>query len=62
MKLTQPQFLTLTLTCALITTGSLHTSLTSRAESISSEEAHAIAVDAYVGTQNDRVQEVTSAN
>jgi hypothetical protein len=48
MKPTKPSLLTRTLTCVLIVTGSLVPSLTSHAESVSSEEAHAIGVDAYL--------------
>ena len=48
MKPTKPPFLTRTLTCVLIAAGSLHASLTSHAESISPEEAHAIGVEAYL--------------
>ena len=48
MKSTKPSFLIRTLTCVLITAGSFHASLTSHAESTSSEEAHAIGVDAYL--------------
>ena len=48
MKPTKPPFLTRTLTCLLIAAGSLHASLTSHAESISPEEAHAIGVEAYL--------------
>jgi hypothetical protein len=48
MKSTKPSFLIRTLICVLITAGSFHASLTSHAESISSEEAHAIGVDAYL--------------
>src|SRR5215470_6975540 len=45
MKSTKPLFLTWTLTCLLIVAGSI---LTSYADSISVEEAHAIGVDAYL--------------
>lgn len=48
MKTTKPSFLTRTLTCILIAAGLLHASLTSRAEPISSEEAHTIGVEAYI--------------
>lgn len=48
MKLTRPRFLTRILTCILITAGFFDVSLTSYAESISSEEANAIGVDAYL--------------
>ena len=48
MKPTRPPFLTRTLTCVLIAAGLLQTSLTSHAESISPEEAHAIGVEAYL--------------
>ena len=48
MKPTRPPFLTRTLTCVLIAAGLLHASLTSHAESISPEEAHAIGVEAYL--------------
>src|SRR5436190_6758830 len=48
MRITKRTFLTRSLTCFIIATGSLHVGLTSKAESISSEEAHAIAVDAYL--------------
>jgi hypothetical protein len=48
MKPTKSLFLTRTLTCILIAAGCLYANLTSHAESISSEEAHAIAVDAYL--------------
>ena len=48
MKPTKRPFVTRTLTCVLIAAGSLYASLTSHAESISSEEAHAIGVEAYV--------------
>ena len=48
MKATKPPFLTRTLICGLIAAGSLHASLTSYAESITPEEAHAIGVEAYL--------------
>ena len=48
MKPTRRPFVTRTLTCVLIAAGSLYANLTSHAESISSEEAHAIGVEAYV--------------
>jgi hypothetical protein len=48
MKPTRSSFLTRTLTCVLIAAGSLHVSLTSHAESVSPEEAHAIGVEAYL--------------
>ena len=48
MKLTKSQMLTRFLTCALITAASLQVSATSRAESISADEAHSIGVDAYI--------------
>ena len=48
MKPIKHPFVTRTLTCVLIAAGSLHASLTSHAESISPEEAHAIGVEAYV--------------
>ena len=48
MKPTKRPFLTRTLTCVLIAAGSLHVSLSSHAESISPEEAHAIGVEAYL--------------
>jgi hypothetical protein len=48
MKLTKSRILTRSLTCALLTAGSLQISLTSRAESISSDEARSIGVDAYL--------------
>jgi len=48
MRITKRTFLTRSLTCFIIAAGSLHVGLTSKAESISSEEAHAIAVDAYL--------------
>ena len=48
MKPTRPSFLTRTLIFVLIAAGSLHTSLTSHAQSISPEEAHAIGVEAYL--------------
>ena len=48
MKPTKSLFLTRTLICVLIAAGSLHASLTSHAESISPEEAHAIGVEAYL--------------
>ena len=48
MKLTMPSFLTRTLICVLIAAGSLYASLTSHAESISPEEAHAIGIEAYL--------------
>ena len=47
MRTTKRTFIR-TLTCVLIAAGSLHVSLTSHAESISSEEAHAIGVEAYL--------------
>jgi hypothetical protein len=47
MKPTKPSLLTRTLTCVLIAIGSLATILTGHAESVSSEEAHAIGMDAY---------------
>ena len=47
MKPTKPPFLTRTLTCVLIAIVSFHANLTSNAESVSSEEAHAIGVEAY---------------
>ena len=48
MKPTKRPFVTRTLTCVLIATGSLYANLTGHAESISPEEAHAIGVEAYV--------------
>ena len=48
MKSAKPTFLKRTLMCVLITAGSVHASLNSYAESISADEAHAIAVDAYL--------------
>lgn len=48
MKPTKSSILTRFLTCALLTTGLFHANLTSQAKSISSEEAHAIGVSAYV--------------
>ena len=48
MRITKRTFLTRSLTCFIIAAGSLHVGLASKAESISSEEAHAIAVDAYL--------------
>jgi hypothetical protein len=48
MKPMKPYLVTKTLTYLLIATGSLYSSFSSRAESISSEEAHAIGVEAYV--------------
>src|SRR5215467_11124897 len=48
MKPIKPSVLTRTLTCVLIVVGSLATCLTSHAESISTEEAHAIGVEAYI--------------
>ena len=48
MKPTNHRFLTRTLTYVLIVAGSLHASLTSNAESISPEDAHAIGVEAYL--------------
>ena len=48
MKPTGPPSLTRTLTCLLIVAGSLNANLTSHAESISPEEAHAIGVEAYL--------------
>src|SRR5205814_5473266 len=48
MRITKRTFLTRSLTCFTIAAGSLHVGLASKAESISSEEAHAIAVDAYL--------------
>ena len=48
MKPRKHPFVTRTLTCALIAAGSLHIGLTSTAESISSDEAHAIGVEAYL--------------
>jgi len=48
MRITKRTFLTRSLTCFIIAAGSLNVGLTSKAESISSEEAHAIAVDAYL--------------
>ena len=47
MRTTKRTFIR-TLTCVLIAAGSLHVSLTSNAESISPEEAHAIGVEAYL--------------
>jgi hypothetical protein len=48
MKTTKSSLLRRTLPCVLIAIGSLTASLTSHAESISPEEAHAIGVDAYL--------------
>src|SRR2546430_15586293 len=48
MKPTKPLLLTRTLTYLLIAAGTLHASLTSHAESVSPEEAHAIGVEAYL--------------
>jgi hypothetical protein len=48
MKPRKRSFLARSLTCVLIAVGSLQVSLTTHAESISPEEAHDIAVDAYV--------------
>jgi len=47
MRTTKRAFIR-TLTCVLIVAGSLHASLTSSAESISPQEAHAIGVEAYL--------------
>jgi hypothetical protein len=46
--MTKSSFLTRTLISVLIGVGSLHATLTSHAKPISSEEAHTIAVDAYL--------------
>ena len=48
MKLTKSRTLTRFLTCALLAATSLQFSLTSRAETISPDEAHSIGVDAYI--------------
>jgi hypothetical protein len=48
MKPTKSPFLIRALTCILIAAGSLYANLTTHAESISSEEAHAIGVEAYL--------------
>src|SRR5215831_20318319 len=48
MKSTKHPLLRQALTCVLIAAGSLQVSLTSYADSISPEEAHAIGVDAYL--------------
>ena len=48
MKLARSLFLKRILTCFIIAEGSLYAGLTSRAESISSDEAHSIGVDAYI--------------
>jgi hypothetical protein len=48
MKSTKPLFLTRALTCVLIAAGLLQTSLSIHGETISPDEAHAIAVDAYL--------------
>ena len=48
MKMTRSSILTRFLTCALLAVSSVQVSLTSRAESISPDEAHAIGVDAYI--------------
>jgi hypothetical protein len=59
MKSRKPKFLTRTLTCVLIATGSLHVSLTSCGESISPEEAHAIGVDAYLYFYSPMTMDIT---
>ena len=48
MKPTKRPFVTRTLTCVLIAAASLHANLTSHAESVSPEQAHAIGVEAYL--------------
>src|SRR5215475_6292134 len=48
MKLTRPLLLTRTLTISFIASASLQVSLSSRGEPVSSQEAHAIGVEAYV--------------